>query len=422
MRDTRQIVAHYYIETDRDPAQAASALAGEQSSGTFVKIPGESARIRERHAAEVTDVRVLGTVSPSLPSRRTPDQVTAAHITVRFPMENMDADLATTFTALAGNLFELVDLFACRLLDVELPDEYIAAHRGPLFGMPGTRELIGGVEGALLGTIVKPNVGLNEEEFRQTVRTLARSALDVIKDDELMTNPAYLPLQSRVRIATEEIAAAEQVTGHPTMYAFNITGDIAGLRERHDLVVDAGGRCVMLTIPVMGLPALEYLRSFSDVPIHGHRGGLAASMRHPGLGVSYTAWQKFARLAGADHLHVSGLGSKFYERDDEVAAHIRALQAPLGSTTPVVPALSSGQNVHTPSLTWKSVPSDDVLMLAGGGIAAHPGGPAEGVRSLREAWRAAKAGMPVDEWASELDAQDDHALSTALGAFSGSAA
>ena len=82
----------------------------------------------------------------------------------------------------------------------------------------------------------------------------------------------------------DEIHAAEQVTGRKTMYAFNITGDLAGLRRRHDLVVGAGGTCVMLTVPVMGLPALAWLRSFSAVPIHGHRGGLAAAMRHPGSG------------------------------------------------------------------------------------------------------------------------------------------
>ena len=63
----------------------------------------------------------------------------------------------------------------------------------------------------------------------------------------------------------------------------------------------------------MGLPALAWLRSFAAVPIHGHRGGLAAAMRRPRSGVSYRVWQKLARLAGADHLHASGLRSKFYE-------------------------------------------------------------------------------------------------------------
>jgi ribulose-bisphosphate carboxylase large chain len=249
------------------------------------------------------------------------------------------------------------------------------------------------------------------------VRELARASIDLIKDDELMTDPGYLPLETRVRVAMEEIRAAEQVTGRKTMYAFNITGDLAGLRRRHDLVVGAGGTCVMLTVPVMGLPALAWLRSFSAVPIHGHRGGLAAAMRHPGLGVSYRAWQKLARLAGADHLHVSGLRSKFYELDDEVAANIAALREPLGNTILPIPALSSGQNVHTPEPTFQAVGTTDVMMLAGGGIAAHPDGPGAGVRSLRQAWAAAAASRPVAEAADDLDQQGDSALLRALSCF-----
>src|SRR4029450_12513130 len=197
---------------------------------------------------------------------------------VEWPMENIGVDLATLQTTIAGNLFELQELFACRVLDLQLPADFIAAHPGPAFGLPGTRRLISGVLGAMIGTIVKPNVGLSEDQFRLVVRELAHASIDLIKDDELMTDPGYLPLERRVAVATEEIRAAEQVTGHPTMYAFNITGGLAGLRRRHDLVVEAGGRCVMLNVPVMGLPALSWLRTFSEVPIHGHRGGLASHM------------------------------------------------------------------------------------------------------------------------------------------------
>ncbi|MEW1835969.1 RuBisCO large subunit C-terminal-like domain-containing protein [Microbacterium sp. NPDC079995] len=398
MRDPRRLTARYYIESSIEPDRAAALLAGEQSSGTFVQVPGESDELRSRHGAEVTAVRQLGEVAPALPSRTTPERVTAAEIDLEFPMENVGSDLATTLTAVAGNLFELGDLFACRLQSLDLPEEYVDAHEGAAFGVAGTRRLIGlGDSDVVVGTIVKPNVGLKEAEYRTVVRDLARASIDLIKDDELMTDPSYLPLETRVRVAMEEIDAAAQVTGKRTMYAFNITGDIAGLRQRHDLVVDAGGTCVMLTIPVMGLPALAYLRSFAAVPIHGHRGGLAASMRHPALGVSYEAWQKLARLAGTDHLHASGLGSKFYERDEEVSGNVRHLLTPLGQGEQVLPALSSGQNVFTPHPTWDALHTTDLLMLAGGGIAAHPGGPAAGVQSLRESWAAAVAGESLDD-------------------------
>ncbi|HEX8581473.1 MAG TPA: RuBisCO large subunit C-terminal-like domain-containing protein, partial [Acidimicrobiales bacterium] len=162
---------------------------------------------------------------------------------------------------------------------------------------------------------------------------------------------------------------------------------------------------------------LAWLRGFASVPIHGHRAGLAASMRSPALGVDFTVWQQLARLAGADHVHASGLGSKFYERDEEVAANIRSLQAPLGTTIAPLPTLSSGQNVLTPGPTFAAVGSTDLLMLAGGGIAAHPDGPAAGVRSLRQAWAAAVSGNPLADAAAALAARGDHGLAHALQTF-----
>jgi ribulose-bisphosphate carboxylase large chain len=417
MRDTRVVRCTYYLESEIEPARAAAILAGEQSSGTFVAVPGESVELHERHGARVVDVQLLGLCSPSLPSRTQPEKVRAALVVVEWPMENVGADLATLQTAIAGNLFELQELFACRVVDLTLPPDFIAAHAGPAFGLPGTRRLIRDVAGTMIGTIIKPNVGLTEEQFRLVVRELAGASIDLIKDDELMTDPRYLSLERRVAVATEEIRAAEQITGHPTMYAFNITGDLAGLRRRHDLVVAAGGRCVMLNVPVMGLPALAWLRGFAEVPIHGHRAGLAGSMRAPGLGMSYKVWQQLARLAGADHLHVSGLASKFYETDDEVAANVQSLLEPLGDTLRPVPTLSSGQNVTTAAPTYAAVRSTDLLMLAGGGVAAHPDGPAAGVRSLRDAWTAAVAGVPLQQAAKLAADAGDPALLHAVGKF-----
>jgi ribulose-bisphosphate carboxylase large chain len=42
----------------------------------------------------------------------------------------------------------------------------------------------------------------------------------------------------------------------------------------------------------------------------------------------------------------------------------------------------------------------DLIYACGGGILAHPGGPAAGVRSLHQAWEAAVAGVPLVEYAN----------------------
>ena len=49
--------------------------------------------------------------------------------------------------------------------------------------------------------------------------------------------------------------------------------------------------------------------------------------------------------------------------------------------------------------TGAAVKSDDLLFMSGGGILAHPGGPAAGVASIHQAWAAARAGIPLAEQA-----------------------
>src|SRR6476659_8287961 len=144
-------------------------------------------------------------------------------------------------------------------------------------------------------------------------------------------------------------------------------------------------------------------------------------MRSPALGLSDRDWQQLARLAGADHLHASGLGSKFYETDDEVTANVASLLEPLGDTLGPVPTLSSGQNVTTAAPTYAAVRSTDLLMLAGGGVAAHPDGPAAGVRSLREAWDAAIDGIPLPRAAQLAADTGNPALLHAVAKFTSTA-
>jgi ribulose-bisphosphate carboxylase large chain len=61
-----------------------------------------------------------------------------------------------------------------------------------------------------------------------------------------------------------------------------------------------------------------------------------------------------------------------------------------------MPAFSSGQWAGTVEKTHRAVNTSDLLFMAGGGIMAHPGGPAEGVASIREAWQSVEGGESID--------------------------
>ena len=175
------------------------------------------------------------------------------------------------------------------------------------------------------------------------------------------------------------------------------------MRRHADLVEREGGSCVMASLNWCGFSALQTLRRHTPLALHGHRNGYGALSRHPLLGMSFQAYQTLWRLAGVDHMHVHGLQGKFAQADEEVISSAQDCLAPLtdGADDRVMPAFSSGQWAGTVPATWAAVQTDDLLFMSGGGILAHPDGAAAGVRSIRQAWAAARAGIPLQEQARQ---------------------
>ena len=157
----------------------------------------------------------------------------------------------------------------------------------------------------------------------------------------------------------------------------------------------------MLHIHSIGLATLPEFCRRCQLPIHGHRNGWGLYGRHPLLGVEYPAWQKLWRLAGADHLHVNGLQNKFWEPDDLVFRSIKACLTPMfRPDDTAMPVVSSGQWGGQAPETYRLTGTTDLLYIAGGGIMAHPQGPAAGLRGLQQAWEAAMQGIPLAEYAA----------------------
>jgi ribulose-bisphosphate carboxylase large chain len=149
----------------------------------------------------------------------------------------------------------------------------------------------------------------------------------------------------------------------------------------------------------VGLAGLIALRKHSQLPIHGHRAGWGLYSRSPHIGISYTVFQKFMRLAGIDHLHVNGLRNKFCESDESVLASAQACLTPMFGDDTAMPVFSSGQSAEQVEDTYAALRSADLMYLAGGGILAHKSGAAAGVRSLQQAWSAVMQGIPVAAYA-----------------------
>jgi ribulose-bisphosphate carboxylase large chain len=404
-----RINATYRIETSHPLDEAAESMAGEQSSGTFVDVPGETDELRERHGARVERITELETVDePTLPGTTPPDHVdeadeyARAEVELSFPLENVGTSLPNLMTTVAGNLFELRHFSGLRLLDVDVPAELADAYPGPQFGIEGTRELLDVRDRPIVGTIVKPSVGLSPAETADLTETLVESGLDFIKDDELIADAPYSPVKERVEAVMDVIHRHEDRTGETVMYACNITDDLDAMLEHHDVVKDAGGNCIMVSMNSVGLTGFAELRRHSDLPIHAHRNGWGALSRCPQLGFDYAAYQKFWRLAGADHMHVNGIRNKFCETDESVIRSARACQTPIvDESDTVMPVFSSGQWAGQAPDTYEALGNADLMYLAGGGIMGHPDGPAAGVAHLKQGWEAAMEGIPLEEYAQD---------------------
>ena len=415
---TDRVKARYWIETAYPLADAAAMMAGEQSTGTFIRVPGETDELRELHAARVEKIVELGTVdSPSLSGSGVPKRHSGpvvrrtAEVTLSWPLANMGASLPNLLATVAGNLFELKPFSGLKLLDVTLHPAFLGAYQGPQFGVEGTRRLTGVYDRPLIGTIIKPSVGMTPEQTAAQAHMLAEAGVDFIKDDELQADGPHCPFELRLAAVMQALNQFADKTGKRVMYAANITGEIDQMLRRHDTVVAAGGTCVMASIHSIGLPALTALRRHAQVAIHGHRNGWGMFSRSHATGMSFVAWQKFWRLAGIDHVHVNGLRNKFCEADESVIASARACLTPMfdvpGKGCEIMPVFSSGQSARQAPDTYKALGSIDLIYACGGGILAHPGGPAAGVRSLHQAWEAATAGVSLAEYAgthSELRA------------------
>ena len=399
-----RIIATYLIETPYSVEQAAAVLAGEQSSGTFVAVPGETDELKTRFAARVEHIELLDEASkPSMPGEIIDNKTyKRAKVTVSWSIENFGYNIPTLISTLQGNLYELRQFTGLKLDDFELPASYGDYFKGPKFGMKGTKALASvGPERPMIGTIIKPSVGLTPEYTANLVKTLAEAGIDFVKDDELLASSGNSPFAVRVEQIMRVINDFADKTGKKIMYAFNITGDLETMKTNYETVVKAGGTCAMMSINSVGWAGVKQVCDWGELSIHGHRNGWGMLNRHPLLGINFPAYNKIWRLAGVDQMHVNGIKNKFWESDDAVVRSIESCHTRFLHNESVIPVVSSGQWGGQAFETYERTKTTDLLYMAGGGIMAHPSGPAGGVRALHQAWNAAVEGLSLEQAAAQ---------------------
>ena len=400
----KDLIAMYYVERAPEACpsleQACEEIAKESSIGTWTDIITMSKEIAEKLRPSAYYIDEHNHI------------VKIAYTQDLFEAENMSQILS----AIAGNIYGMKALKNLRLLDITFPRDIVNAYPGPKFGIDGIRKLTKIQKRPLLGTIVKPKVGLNENEHAKVCGEAWSGGLDIVKDDENLTSMIFNKFEKRIEETLKVRDKVENETGEKKIYMPNITAPVSTMKKRADFVIYNCGEYIMLYILTFGFSALQEIRDYLDdknIVIHAHRAMHAAITRKKKHGMTMLALAKIMRLLGMDQLHTGTVVGKMEGGKQEVLETNRVitenkiqgnnktlLDQDWGNIKPVLPVASGGLSpLHIPELI--KILGKDMVYQFGGGCHGHPDGTLAGARSIRQAVKAVLSGYTLEEYSKK---------------------
>jgi ribulose-bisphosphate carboxylase large chain len=375
------LICAFYVEPEGiSLKEAAGGVAAESSVGTWTELTTEQPYVK-RLAALVYSID--GSV-----------------VKIAYPIELFEpVNMPNILSSVAGNVFGLKELKNLRLLDIEFPKQLLTSFNGPAFGIVGIRKLLKVPKRPLVGTIIKPKLGLETKDHAKVAYEAWFGGCDVVKDDENLSSQSFNPFEERLVQTLESRDKAQEETGERKVYMINITAETDTMLKRAQTVVDQGGEYVMVDILTCGWSALQTLRNQNlKLVIHAHRAGHAAFTKNPKHGIAMKPIATVARVIGVDQLHVGTVVGKMSETKAEVIKNIAACKAQLGDLKPVLPVASGGLHPRLVPALMETFGNDFVIQ-AGGGIHGHPDGTVAGAKAMRQAVDATLYGKTLEEYA-----------------------
>jgi len=349
--------------------QAAAEVAAESSTGTNFKIN-----------TETPFSRVMNALVYQLDLER-------ELVWIAYPWRLFDrgGNVQNILTYIVGNILGIKEVAALKLLDVWFPPSMLEQYDGPCYTVDDMRKYLNVYDRPILGTIVKPKMGLTSAEYAEVCYDFWAGGGDFVKNDEPQANQDFCPYEKMVAHVKEAMDKAVKETGQKKIHSFNVSAaDFDTMIERCEMIVNAGFESGSYAFLIDGITAgwmaVQTLRRrYPDVFLHFHRAAHGAFTRPENpLGFSVLVLSKFARLAGASGIHTgtAGVGKmKGTPEEDIVAAHgIQYL-------------FSDG---HFFKQSWSKVPDSDkdVVDLVHEDLAHH-------VILEDDSWRAMKKCCPI---------------------------
>lgn len=398
IKDEDYVIATYYIELKKSESiiKKAAAFAIGQTLGTWVAVPGIDDAMREKHMGKVINIY---DIPPADLENSQESESKKYLIQLAFPIVNFGNQFPMMMTTLTGN--DASTSIQTKLVDLQLPRKFVAGFNGPKYGIEGVRKLTKVHDRPLLLNMIKPCTGITPEAGAKIFYETALGGVDLIKDDELLGNPAFSNVCSRVKAYKKAADKAYEETGHKTLYVVNITDRIGNIVNNAKNAVDLGADAVMINYAVVGYDVMNHVSEAVDVPILGHYAGAGVFYESDHTGISsHLIVGKFPRMSGADMVIINTPYGSYPLKYQKYVSTVQQLTLPLYDLKPAFPAVGGG--VH-PGMVKQYISDlgNDIILASGGAIQGHPKGAAAGAKAMRQAIDAVVEGIPLEEAASK---------------------
>jgi len=293
--------------------QSACEIAAESSTGTNFKVQTETPFSREMNALvyQIDEKKKL--------------------VWIAYPWRLFDrrGNIQNILTYIVGNVLGMKEVKGLKLLDVWFPPSMLEQFDGPSYTIDDMRKYLNIYDRPILGTIIKPKMGLTSAEYAEVCYDFWSGGGDFVKNDEPQADQDFCPYDKMVLHVKKAMDKAVKETGKKKVHSFNVSApDFDTMIKRCELIIDAGfepGSYAFLIDGITaGWMAVQTLRRrYPHVFIHFHRAAHGAFTREENpFGFSVLVLSKFARLAGASGIHTgtAGIGKMAGSPEEDVTA------------------------------------------------------------------------------------------------------
>jgi len=361
----KYFIVDYYLESSISLRDAAWQLAIGQSVGNpNVRNHWETDELFENHSC-----LILGDENELEQSKK-------GNVKVAFPIININwktDGVAHMLVNVMGGQLDIHSILKCHVKAIEFPQYVKDQFLGPKYGIKGIREFTGVKDKPLFGAIVKPKTGISPEILLEMVKELVEGGVNFIKEDEILSDPSFCPIEKRVPLIMNYLKDKNVV------YCVSIHSDYPYILDRVKQVYELGGNGVHVNF-WCGLGIYKAIREL-DLPIFVHfqkSGDKILTNRDHNFHIDWTVICQLAGMMGVDFIHAGMIGGYYKWPEEETIDAVKIL-----NELNVMPALSCGFNSKVTKEVTNKV-GVNYMANVGGAVHGHKDGTLAGALEMRK--------------------------------------